>query len=950
MKDDAKLVSGTGTQEPQEQTSITAKGHEQNGESRATKMCNCGKYPGQPCRCLEDALKANSVHEHSHEHCCCGHHHDKEDSRRSTMAESNSHSDIHHHPEGSHCCGSHSHESKECCCQSHDHHEHHECHSHSHEHAECSCGHHHEEEHNHHEGHACCAEHVHSHDNHCCCGHDHSHVENSMDTDWNVSEVKPTQYKLLFSTLGSLTGVHDVNLTPEGLRIIHTPESLPEIEAAFAKNGLNLKRVVDNKKQTSQIRIPQMDCPTEEGLIRKKLNGIEGVSGLQFNLMNRILTVSYLPGQLPIILAAIKSLEYDPEVIEGQKTSLSEFKPTKINWWRYIFCLILALGSEACELLNLNEYVSIALAVAAILFVGVGTYKKGFIAIKNLNFNMNALMAVAVTGAVLIGSWAEAAMVMVLFEISEAIEQLSLDKARGAIRSLLSMTPQKATVQKDGKWEEIEANDVCVGDTIRVEPGERLAVDGKVISGNSSLNQSAITGESLPVDKKPGDSVFAGSLNENSELIYEATSTAQNSMPARIISAIESAQSSRAPTQRFVDSFAKVYTPLVFLIALATAVIPPLALGGDWYGWIYKALTLLVIACPCALVISTPVTIVTGLANAAKRGILVKGGIYLEKGRKLQLIAFDKTGTITEGKPQVQEVEMLTDEDPNTVLALAAALADRNSHPVSKAVSEHAAARGLQGSELAEVSDFTALPGQGVVGTIQGTEYYLGNLKGLDRYLLQSQAIRDKFSTLAEKGFSPLVLASSKKVLACFGVADSIKSHSKEAIEKLNSFGLKTVLLSGDNSKTAERIGKEVGVQMAKGNLLPEEKQHLVDRYAKKDVTGMVGDGINDAPALARADIGFAMGAAGTDTAIETADVALMDDDLRKLPAFIELSKETFKILCQNIIIALSIKAIFFALTFLGMATMWMAVFADTGTCLIVVANGLRLLTWKPSK
>ena len=943
MKDDIKQAPENGSLQPQTQKAVSHDSPENIKGNSETKMCNCGKYPGQPCRCLEDALKANSVHAHSQEHRCCGHHHETSETSSSSKSETECCS----HEHGTHCCESHSHEHQECC-SAHNHHEHHECHSH--EHAGCGCEHHHEEKHEHHESHACCAEHVHSHDKHCCCGHDHSHVENSMDTDWNVSEVKPTQYKLLFATLGSLVGVHDVNLTPEGLRIIHTPESLPAIEEAFSKNNLKLKRVVDNKKQTSQIRIPQMDCPTEEGLIRKKLNGIEGVSGLQFNLMNRILTVSYLPGQLPVILAAIKSLEYDPEVMEGQKTSLSEFKPTKINWWRYIFCLILALGSEACELLNLNEYVSIALAVAAILFVGVGTYKKGFIAIKNLNFNMNALMAVAVTGAVLIGSWAEAAMVMVLFEISEAIEQLSLDKARGAIRSLLSMTPQKATVQKDGKWEEIEADDVRVGDTVRVEPGERLAVDGKVISGNSSLNQSAITGESLPVDKKPGDAVFAGSLNENSELIYEATSTAQNSMPARIISAIESAQSSRAPTQRFVDSFAKVYTPLVFLIALATAVIPPLALDGDWYGWIYKALTLLVIACPCALVISTPVTIVTGLANAAKRGILVKGGIYLEKGRKLQLIAFDKTGTITEGKPQVQEVEMLTDVDPNTVLTLAAALADRNSHPVSKAVSEHAAAHGLQGSKLAEVNDFTALPGQGVVGTIEGTEYYLGNLKGLDRYLLQSQTIRDKFSALAEKGCSPLVLASSKKVLACFGVADSIKSHSKEAIEKLNSLGLKTVLLSGDNSKTAERIGKEVGVQMAKGNLLPEEKQHFVDRYAKKDVTGMVGDGINDAPALARADIGFAMGAAGTDTAIETADVALMDDDLRKLPAFIELSKETFKILCQNIIIALSIKAIFFALTFLGMATMWMAVFADTGTCLIVVANGLRLLTWKPSK
>ncbi|WP_283592566.1 heavy metal translocating P-type ATPase, partial [Turicimonas muris] len=735
MKDDIKQAPENGSLQPQTQKAVSHDSPENIKGNSETKMCNCGKYPGQPCRCLEDALKANSVHAHSQEHRCCGHHHETSETSSSSKSETECCS----HEHGTHCCESHSHEHQECC-SAHNHHEHHECHSH--EHAGCGCEHHHEEKHEHHESHACCAEHVHSHDKHCCCGHDHSHVENSMDTDWNVSEVKPTQYKLLFATLGSLVGVHDVNLTPEGLRIIHTPESLPAIEEAFSKNNLKLKRVVDNKKQTSQIRIPQMDCPTEEGLIRKKLNGIEGVSGLQFNLMNRILTVSYLPGQLPVILAAIKSLEYDPEVIEGQKTSLSEFKPTKINWWRYIFCLILALGSEACELLNLNEYVSIALAVAAILFVGVGTYKKGFIAIKNLNFNMNALMAVAVTGAVLIGSWAEAAMVMVLFEISEAIEQLSLDKARGAIRSLLSMTPQKATVQKDGKWEEIEADDVRVGDTVRVEPGERLAVDGKVISGNSSLNQSAITGESLPVDKKPGDAVFAGSLNENSELIYEATSTAQNSMPARIISAIESAQSSRAPTQRFVDSFAKVYTPLVFLIALATAVIPPLALDGDWYGWIYKALTLLVIACPCALVISTPVTIVTGLANAAKRGILVKGGIYLEKGRKLQLIAFDKTGTITEGKPQVQEVEMLTDVDPNTVLTLAAALADRNSHPVSKAVSEHAAAHGLQGSKLAEVNDFTALPGQGVVGTIEGTEYYLGNLKGLDRYLLQSQTIR----------------------------------------------------------------------------------------------------------------------------------------------------------------------------------------------------------------
>lgn len=946
MMKDSKSAAEAAKTNQESQGQLDTHEEELNQSASSIKMCHCGKYPGQPCRCLEESQKEAGLPEphHSHEKDCSCHHQAPEvsahlNNEQNCCCSSTSHLD-------SHCCHSHSHEQSNCS-------EHHNRHAHHHEHSECCCEHHHEDhtklsdDHHHHSN---CLNHPHNHEGHCCCGRDHTHVENSMDTDWDITEVNPAQYRLLFSTLGALAGIHDVNLTPQGLRITHTPEALQKIEEAFENNKLKLRRVVQNNKETSQIRIPQMDCPTEEGLIRKKLKEIDGVSGLQFNLMNRILTVSYLPGQLPVILAAIKSLEYDPEVIDGQKPSLSEFKPTKINWTKYILCLLLALGSEACELLNINEYISIALAVAAIIFVGLGTYKKGFIAIKNLNFNMNALMAVAVTGAVLIGSWAEAAMVMVLFEISEAIEQLSLDKARGAIRSLLSMTPEKATAQKDNQWVQIDADDVHVGDLIRVEPGERLAVDGKVVSGTSSLNQSAITGESLPIDKKPGDPVFAGSLNENSEFIYEATSTAQNSMPARIISAIESAQSSRAPTQRFVDSFAKVYTPLVFLIALATALIPPLVLDGDWYSWIYKSLTLLVIACPCALVISTPVTIVTGLANAAKRGILIKGGIYLEKGRRLKLIAFDKTGTITEGKPKVQETEILTAEDPEVILTLAASLADRNSHPVSKAIAEHAAERGLKGSKIYDVVGFSSLPGQGVVGTINGTEYYLGNLKGLDRYLLQNQDIRNKFSELAKKGFSPLVLASQDRLLACFGVADSIKEHSKDAINKLNSFGLKTVLLSGDNAATAERIGQQVGIHTAKGNLLPEEKQNLIDRFAKKDVTGMVGDGINDAPALARADIGFAMGAAGTDTAIETADVALMDDDLRKLPAFIELSRETFKILCQNIVFALGIKAIFFALTFLGMATMWMAVFADTGTCLIVVANGLRLLTWKPSK
>ena len=863
----------------------------------------------------EKATQSSIAHDHEkeHDHCCCGHDHD------------------HAEKEHDHCCCGHDHEQAKkehdhCCC------------GHDHEHAE--------------KAHDHCRGHDHGgHDHgHCGCGHDHSHVENSMDTDWDVSGVTPDQYRLLFSVLGGLAGVKDVGLNPDGLRIIHTPEALPSIEKAFQANGLKLKRNVDQTKETSQIHIAQMDCPTEEGLIRQKLGKMKGVGGLQFNLMNRVLTVSYPPGTLPEILAAIRSLDYTPEVIDGKKTqALSEFKPTQIPWWRYILAIVVAAGSEVSELLGANEYLTLALAIIAIVMVGLGTYKKGIIAIRNFNFNMNALMSVAVTGALIIGSWPEAAMVMVLFELSEAIEQLSLDKARGAIRSLLSLAPQTANVLKNGKVVEIPANEVKVGDELRVMSGERLAVDGVVVKGSTSIDQSPITGESMPVEKNPGDQVFAGTINKNGEILYRAESSVADSMPSRIISAIESAQSSRAPTQRFVDKFAKIYTPTVFVIALFCAIVPPLFFQQDWLEWIYKGLTLLVtVTCPCALVISTPVTIVSGLAAAARRGILIKGGVYLEKGRTLKSVAFDKTGTLTKGKPSVLVYETVDlNADSAAILKLAAALAYRNDHPVSKAVAELAASKAIPREDVSEVHGFFAVPGQGVVGEIDGTEYYLGNIKGLDRYLLQSQMVRDKVSVLANNGCSPLILASSKKVLAYFGVADSIKETSPEALKSLKELGIKTIMLTGDNDKAAKAVGSKVGVDRVNGNLLPEEKQQLVQQIAKKEPVGMVGDGINDAPALARADIGFAMGAAGTDTAIETADVALMDDDLRKLPEFIRLSKRTYALLMQNIAIALGIKFVFFILTLVGIGTMWMAVFADTGTCLIVVANGMRMLRWR---
>jgi Cd2+/Zn2+-exporting ATPase len=551
-------------------------------------------------------------------------------------------------------------------------------------------------------------------------------------------------------------------------------------------------------------------------------------------------------------------------------------------------------------------------------------------------------MSIAVTGAMVIGHWPEAAMVMVLFALAEVIEARSLDRARDAIRGLMDLAPETATVQRsDGSWSDVDAKTVAVGSRVRVKPGERIALDGTILQGRSSVNQAPITGESLPVEKAAGDSVFAGTINDSGSFEYRVTAAASDSTLARIIHAVEAAQGSRAPTQRFVDQFARLYTPIVFAVALAVAIVPPLVFGATWLDWIYKALVLLVIACPCALVISTPVSIVSGLAAAAKRGILIKGGVYLEEGRKLKWLALDKTGTITHGKPAQTDVVAWNGADASAAQILAASLAARSDHPVSLAVARAAQDQGLA---LRDVTDFAALPGRGVRGHVNGALYHLGNHRLVEELGVCSPALEAQLAVLETQGKTVVMLIGQDGVRALFGVADTIKDSSRQAIKELHALGIKTLMLSGDNPHTAEAIAQQVGIDEARGNLLPEDKQREIERRSAQGTIGMVGDGINDAPALARADIGFAMGAAGTDTAIETADVALMDDDLRKLPAFVRLSRSTAGVLKQNIALALGIKVVFLALTFTGQATMWMAVFADMGASLLVVGNGLRLL------
>ena len=685
----------------------------------------------------------------------------------------------------------------------------------------------------------------------------------------------------------------------------------------------------------------QMDCPTEEALIRKKLGDMTQVKSLEFNLMQRVLTVVHTPESLEQILAALRSLGFEPELADGSG-KLALAAENKKPLWPLIVAGVAALLSESADWLGYTAWLSAALALVAVALCGLGTYKKGWVSIKSGSLNINALMSIAVTGAIVIGHWSEAAMVMVLFTLAELIEARSLDRARNAIAGLMSLAPDTTTVQQaDGSWQEIAAANVAVGSMVRVKPGERIGLDGEIVRGSSTVDQAPITGESLPVEKGVGDAVFAGTINQAGSLEYRVTAAASHSTLARIIHAVEEAQGVKAPTQRFVDRFAQIYTPAVLAIAALIAVVPPLLLGEAWGEWVYKALVLLVIACPCALVISTPVSIVSGLAAAARKGILVKGGVYLEQGRKLKWLALDKTGTLTHGKPVQTDFAVLGNRLPENGQVLASSLAAHSDHPVSQAIARAAAEQGIT---TQTVHEFTALAGRGVQGEIDGVHYVLGNHRLIHERGLCSAELENRLAALEREGKTVVLLADEVQVLALFAVADTVKESSREAIAQLHQLGINTVMLSGDNPHTAAAIAAQVGIDRAYGDQLPQDKLAAVEKLAAEGAVGMVGDGINDAPALARADIGFAMGAMGTDTAIETADVALMDDDLRKIPAFVRLSQATHAVLVQNIVLALAIKAVFLALTIAGLGTMWMAVFADVGASLLVVGNGLRLL------
>ena len=700
------------------------------------------------------------------------------------------------------------------------------------------------------------------------------------------------------------------------------------------------------------LSVPEMDCPVEAGEIQKAF-AAAGITGADFNVITRTVTLS---GDDDLEAAAVRAVESCGYTAKAAASGPGTIESAPIPWALYISALFVAFMSEAVELVS--EYspgliplehgtidlITLALAVVAILMAGLEVFKNGVLALVHRNLNMNALMAVAVVGGVLIGAWPEAAMVMVLFQISESIEQLSMTKARRSIRDLMSAAPETAEVKDGRSWRRVPSAEVGAGAVVRVGPGDRVPLDGRIVRGATALDQSMVTGEGMPAEKSEGDNVWSGTVNLTSTIEVMVTAAASESLSARIIDAVENAQASKSPVQRFVDRFAAVYTPIVFFIAAALAIVPGLVTG-EWSTWIYRALCLLVISCPCALVISTPVTVVSALATATRCGLLIKGGLYLEEARKLVNIGLDKTGTLTKGEPAVAGVKYLATFDERLTGAMAASLAAMNKHPLSQAIARWAHERHLP---VYQVEGFTAIPGAGVEGRIERGMVRLVNLRWLEEQGLADEEVRRTFAHYTNEGMSAVAVADAFGVQAVFGLADVVKEDTVEGLRQLASVGIRPWLLTGDNEAAARALAEKVGLKDVRADLLPEDKLKAIEELQKSGLTAMAGDGINDAPALARADIGIAMGVRGTDSAIEAAHIAVMDDRISSIATLVRLSRITHGVLVENIAFAIGVKIIFALLALTGNATMWMAVFADTGTCLIVVANAMRMLRMKP--
>ncbi|MBO8163165.1 MAG: cadmium-translocating P-type ATPase [Brevibacillus sp.] len=580
--------------------------------------------------------------------------------------------------------------------------------------------------------------------------------------------------------------------------------------------------------------------------------------------------------------------------------------------------------------------------VLAMLVAGGKAARNAWYALKSRSLDMNVLMTLAAAGAAAIGEWAEGATVVFLFALGSALQSGSISRTRQSIRKLMQLAPADASVWTAQGWQRRKVNNIVPGEIILVKPGERIPLDGVVTRGSSDVNQAPLTGESLPVEKRPGDEVYAGTVNESGVLEVKVTKPASAAMISRIVHLVEEAQENKAPTEQLVDRFARLYTPVVVAFSAAVISIPSLVTG-DWETWFYRGLELLVIACPCALVISTPVAVVSAIGHAAKQGVLIKGGAALETAGRLTHVAFDKTGTLTRGEPQVVAVKTVGDVPLSQLLGVAAAIEEHSQHPIARAIVQYAREQGIT---WAEATRHQAISGKGASAVLDGTNYYAGNMCLSHELGIDLTAVQDVLTQWRQEGWSIVLIGSGRRLLGMIAAADTVRPASAETVRQLKRSGIQSVMLTGDHEGTAERVARQLGIFHFKANLLPEQKLEQIRRLKQKGTVAMIGDGINDAPALAAADLGVAMGAAGTDTAMETADVVLMADSIERLPELGSLSRQALAIIKQNIWFSISIKAIALLLILPDWLTLWIAVLSDTGAALLVIGNSMRLWKW----
>ncbi|MFD2728058.1 heavy metal translocating P-type ATPase [Enterococcus camelliae] len=725
-----------------------------------------------------------------------------------------------------------------------------------------------------------------------------------------------------------------VNFSTGTMKILADDQvNLQEIPATVAKLGYKIA----NQPKLDIIKIKGMDCGGCAQTIEKHFSTLPQVGKV---------SVSFATGTMQIEHAlAIKDIKHELKKI-GYSGSIEETHDSKTSFFIVdgnqvviISGLLLILGYFT-SIISASFFSNLFFALSMIIS-GSRPAKSAYYTLKSISLDMNVLMISAAIGAGVIGEWSEGALVVFLFAIGSLLQNKAVEKTRNSIKSLLDLTPEVTQVKQGDRFIEKQVTDIQLDDVIFVKAGERIPLDGVVLKGNSSVDQAPITGESIPITKVVTDAVFAGTINQEGSLEIKVTHLSGESTIARIIQMVEEAQEKKAPSEAFVDQFAKIYTPIVFIMALAVMIVPPLFSQSSFSEWFYKGLELLVVACPCALIISTPVTIVSAIGTAAKNGILIKGGNYLEKAGSLTAIAFDKTGTITEGRPKVSKVQGYG-ETETEVLRLLAALEVHTTHPIGQAIVTYATEKQVP---ILAATAFQNISGKGVTGDISEVTYFAGNVALFEKDILTPEQMQ-QVKQFQSSGHTIVLLGTATRVLGLVAVADSIRQSSKQAIENLQELGIRqTIMLTGDNQGAAQEIAQKTGVTTVYANLLPEEKVQRIEQLKNDgEVVAMVGDGINDAPALALSDVGIAMGGVGTDTAIETADIVLMADNLTQLPFTVELSKKAQKIIKQNITFSLLVKLIALLFIFPGWLTLWIAVLSDSGSAILVTLNALRVI------